>query len=185
MPVMLCVLLRNWRVVNVKNVTCAMVARVRHAAMRHPRNRIMKHRTGSHSEAHVSNHHGHHAPALSRVKADDLRRPYGCTLCSLWFETEEEFFAAASKCASLYFLPERRIVFEEAALQLKRGVTDEAADGPTQQAGALYRVMQRGSGQEIVADNTGGAVVGAREKSKQRAACACVFKSLPCCQQVS
>ena len=90
MPVMLCVLLRNWRVVNVKNVTCAMVARVRHAAMRHPRNRIMKHRTGSHSEAHVSNHHGHHAPALSRVKADDLRRPYGCTLCSLWFETEEE-----------------------------------------------------------------------------------------------
>jgi hypothetical protein len=34
----------------------------------------------------------------------------------LWFETEEEFFTAASKCASLYFLPERRIFFPDTSL---------------------------------------------------------------------
>ena len=70
--------------------------------------------------------------------------------CRLWFDTEEDFFKAASKCASLYFLPERRIFFGEKAL-----LPPGAVDG---QSGSVYRVLQRGSEQEIVDDNTGGAV---------------------------
>jgi hypothetical protein len=70
-------------------------------------------------------------------------------VCSprLWFDTEEEFFAAASKSASLYFLPERRIYFGEPPLHL-----------PNQPDGAVYRIIQRGEESEIVVDNTGGAV---------------------------
>jgi len=71
----------------------------------------------------------------------------------LSFDTEEEFFAAASKCASLYFLKERRIFFEEKSLL----VPGQSADG-ARQNGAVYRVLQRGGEQEIVQDNTGGAV---------------------------
>jgi len=41
---------------------------------------------------------------------------HASTHARLWFETEEEFFAAASKCGSLYFLPERRIFFPEKSL---------------------------------------------------------------------
>lgn len=67
-------------------------------------------------------------------------------LFRLWFDTEEEFFAAASKCASLYFLPERRIFFAEQSLRLPH------------HDGAVYRILQRGEESEIVLDNTGGAV---------------------------
>lgn len=70
----------------------------------------------------------------------------------MWFETEEEFFAAASRCASLYFLPERRIVFGEASLQPPDMAT--CRDGQC----ATYTVIQRGSEKEILDDNTGGAL---------------------------
>jgi len=72
------------------------------------------------------------------------------TLHSMWFETEEEFFAAASRCAALYFLPERRVVFREKSLQ--------PSSGGAECQSALYRVIQRGSEREILADNTGGAL---------------------------
>ena len=68
----------------------------------------------------------------------------------MWFETEEEFFAAASRCAALYFLPERRVWFREKSLQPASGGADCQS--------ALYRVIQRGSEREILADNTGGAL---------------------------
>jgi len=44
----------------------------------------------------------------------------------LWFETEEEFFTAASKCASLYFLPERRIFFADTSLFAQHDTAQQA-----------------------------------------------------------
>ena len=72
----------------------------------------------------------------------------------LWFDTEEQFFAAASKCAALYFLPERRIYFDNASLTPPATATLPGHAG----RGAMYRILQRGSPQDVVLDNTGGAV---------------------------
>lgn len=50
------------------------------------------------------------------LRACDIPLMHESIHARLWFETEEEFFAAASKCGSLYFLPERRIFFPEKSL---------------------------------------------------------------------
>ena len=97
------------------------------------------------------------------VAAGPARR--GCRLTPapphdrLWFDTEEEFFAAASKCAALYFLPERRIYFDNVSLTPPDGDPANCVLSATGTGrGAMYRILQRGSPQDVVLDNTGGAV---------------------------
>ncbi|KAJ1477197.1 putative methyltransferase-domain-containing protein [Baffinella frigidus] len=62
----------------------------------------------------------------------------------LRFDTEEEFFAAASANAACYFRSERHIVLDEEAL---------ASPDAT-----VFTFRQRGEGKEHLADNTGGAI---------------------------
>ena len=65
-------------------------------------------------------------------------------LLTFRFDTEEEFFAAASANGACYFRNERHIVIDEPALA-ERDAT-------------VFAFRQRGEGQHHLADNTGGAI---------------------------
>ncbi|EKX41735.1 hypothetical protein GUITHDRAFT_164288 [Guillardia theta CCMP2712] len=69
----------------------------------------------------------------------------------LRFEDEEEFCAAASACADLYFLRTRNIYIDEESLV-------KSCLDVNGQRGVAFLVDQRGSESEIVQDDTGGAV---------------------------
>ena len=75
--------------------------------------------------------HRHGAEHCAAGAMPQSVRPAGWRLTAapgrLWFDTEEEFFSAASKCASLYFLPERRIFFGDKSL-LPPGQQDAAQE---------------------------------------------------------
>mmetsp|Transcript_2423 Transcript_2423/g.5767 ORF Transcript_2423/g.5767 Transcript_2423/m.5767 type:complete len:109 (-) Transcript_2423:1312-1638(-) len=69
----------------------------------------------------------------------------------LRFEDDDEFCAAASACADLYFLQRRKIYIDGDSLVKKFANVDE-------KKGMVFLVDQRGSESEIVQDDTGGAV---------------------------